>query len=81
MFAFDGEGVTALKVLGNFMDMCAQCIMMLELLFIAKGWTISCKVINRKILLYIIWGLYTAVYIVLFVFNMVSLYIRHLSVQ
>ena len=72
IFAFDGRGIPILQTMGNFVDMCAQCVMMLQLLFIAKGWTITVKELTRKPLLYSIWVLYTIVYIILFVFNLVS---------
>ncbi|XP_067943576.1 integral membrane protein GPR180-like isoform X2 [Watersipora subatra] len=72
VFAVDGKGLPALRILGNFLDMCSQSIMMLELLYIAKGWSISYKHLTTRgtILLYTIWILYSLVYIVLFSFTL-----------
>ena len=70
-FAFDGEGVEILKNIGNFIDTLAQCLFMMILLLIAKGWTITCKALRGKVLLFAIWGAYTIVYLFLFVWNLV----------
>jgi len=47
--------------------------MMLQLLLVAKGWTISNTTLSRKPLLIAIWIIYTIIYIILFIFNLVSI--------
>lgn len=73
-FAFDGQGVDMLKVVGNFIDNVAQCIFMLLLLLIVKGWTITRMTLNMctKIILFTIWTTYTVANMALFVWNLVS---------
>ena len=74
-FAFDGEGVDMLKVVGNFIDGVAQCIFMLLLLLIVKGWTITRMNLSAraKAILFTIWGTYTAASMGLFIWNLVGL--------
>lgn len=61
-----------MQTIGNFLDMCAQCTVMLEILFIAKGWTITESVLRRRLLVYSIWAIYSVVYVILFAFTIVS---------
>lgn len=72
-FAFDGEGVDLLKVVGNFIDNVAQCIFMLLLLLIVKGWTITRMEIGTRsrIILFTLWGTYTIGNMALFIWNLV----------
>ena len=60
-FAFDGYGVDLLKVTGNFIDMIAQCLFMLLLLLIVKGWTITRMTLSwrARAVLFTVWGTYT----------------------
>ncbi|ELT95258.1 hypothetical protein CAPTEDRAFT_213971 [Capitella teleta] len=71
-FAFDGSGVELLKVTGNFIDNVAQCLFMLLLLLIVKGWTITrmSLTMKAKIILFTIWGTYTVSIMALFVWNL-----------
>ncbi len=73
-FAFDGVGVDMLKVVGNFIDQMAECLFMLLLLLIVKGWTITRTDLSLrdKIVLFTIWGTYTVANLCLFIWNLVS---------
>ncbi len=73
-FAFDGVGVDMLKVVGNFIDQMAECLFMLLLLLIVKGWTITRTDLSLrdKIVLFSIWGTYTVANLCLFIWNLVS---------
>lgn len=72
-FAFDGYGVDLLKVTGNFIDMIAQCLFMLLLLLIVKGWTITRMNLGWKgrTILFTVWGTYTVANLALFIWNQV----------
>lgn len=72
VFAVDGRGVPALTIVGNLVDTCAQSLVMLEILYIGKGWTITTGTLTRKPLLYSVWAVYTSIYLVLFAFSTVS---------
>ena len=74
-FAFDGVGVDMLRVSGNFIDMFAQCLVMLVLLLVVKGWTITRMnlTLRARIFLFTVWGTYTAANLALFIWNLVSL--------
>lgn len=72
VFAVNGEGINAMQIIGNFLDMCAQCTVMLEILYVAKGWTITNPVLSRRVILYSVWAVYSAVYTILFAFTIVS---------
>jgi hypothetical protein len=73
-FAFDGSGVELLKVTGNFIDNVAQCLFMLLLLLIVKGWTITrmTLTVKAKVTLFTLWGTYTVSIMALFIWNLVS---------
>lgn len=73
-FAFDGEGVEALKVAGNFIDMVSQCLFMLLLLLIVKGWNITRPTLPCQawLVLLSVWCAYSAASIALFVWNQVE---------
>ncbi len=71
-FAFDGEGVDLLHIVGNFIDQIAQCLFMLLLLLIVKGWTITKMDLRSKGVLFTVWGSYTVANLALFIWNQVS---------
>ena len=73
-FAFDGTGVEVLKVTGNFIDQGSQCLFMLLLLLIVKGWTITQRDLmsRSKCMLFVVWISYTIANMALFIWNMVS---------
>ena len=74
-FAFDGRGVEILKLTGNFIDQLSQCMFMLLLLLIVKGWTITRRdlVSRSKLMLYLVWITYTVANMALFIWNIVSM--------
>ena len=72
-FAFDGVGVDLFRVVGNFVDNCAQCLFMLLLLLTMKDWCISrtsLKKLEGAVLL-TVWTVYTAANMLLFIWNLV----------
>ena len=73
-FAFDGEGIDLLKVVGNFIDNVAQCLFMLLLLLIVKGWTITRMDLpwRSRVILFTVWATYTVANMALFIWNLVS---------
>ena len=74
VFAFDGAGVELLAVVGNFVDNVAQCLFMLLLLLVVKGWTVTRMYLDMrtKVVLFTLWGNYTVASMALFVWNLVS---------
>ncbi|ESO94273.1 hypothetical protein LOTGIDRAFT_118765 [Lottia gigantea] len=73
LIAILGTGYTYLAVTGNFLALASQCFFVLFLIFIAKGWGITTDALPGKIVMYIIWGFYTILNIVLFVWNLILL--------
>ena len=78
-YAFDGVGVDMLHVVGDFIDQIAQCVFMLLLLLIVKGWTItrSGLSVKDKITLFSLWGAYTVANLCLFTWNLVGRFIHY----
>ncbi|XP_029645028.1 uncharacterized protein LOC115219095 [Octopus sinensis] len=72
-FAFDGVGVNWLSVVGNGTDVLAECLFMLLVLVIAKGWAITNMYLEGKWVIFSIWGLYTVLNAVLFVWNLTEI--------
>ena len=72
-FAFDGVGIDMFRVVGNFIDNCAQCLFMLLLLLIIKGWTITRMDLSWKerLLVFSVWTTYTLASMALFIWNLV----------
>lgn len=71
VYAKNGVGVESLRDIGDFCVVVTQCLFMLLLLLIAKGWTITTIfLINRKYLAGL-WIFYVILYIILFVVNTV----------
>ena len=73
VFASNGEGVHVLAIFGNAIDTIAQCLFMLILLMIARGWTITHLQLRGRIVVFSIWGIYAALNIVLFIWTLVSI--------
>lgn len=73
-FAFNGEGFARLGVFGDFIEMLAQCVFMMTLLLIVKGYTITRDrmSVRARVILFSAWSMYTAGSIALFFWNMVS---------
>lgn len=76
-FAFDGEGVFFLHICGDAIDSFAECMFVLLLLVIAKGWAITTQDLTGKVPLFIIWSSYTVLNGALFVWNLVRSCIFH----
>lgn len=74
VFAINGSGVYIISVVGNAIDTLAQCLFMLILLLIAKGWTITNLQLNSRAVVFSIWGLYLLLNCILFVWNLVSIF-------
>lgn len=72
IFSANGVGFYVISVIGNAIDMISECLFMLTLLLIAKGWTITKMEITGKPIVFSIWGLYTILNCVLFFWNLVS---------
>ncbi|KAK3596020.1 hypothetical protein CHS0354_032543 [Potamilus streckersoni] len=70
IFAINGAGVPVFQIFGNAIDLIAQCLFMLLLLLIAKGWTILQMELDSKYKLFCIWGLYTAFNCGFFIWNL-----------
>lgn len=72
IFCINGVGAEWLKVIGNLLGSFAECLFMLLLLLIAKGWTIlSMKLLGKRTLVFF-WGIYTALNALFFIVNLVS---------
>lgn len=72
VFASNGKGVYWLAVLGNAIDTLAQCLFMLSLLLLAKGWMITQHRIRGRKAVLSLWGVYTLLNCILFLWNLVS---------
>ena len=74
-FAVDGIGISALRVVGNFIDMIAQCFFMLLLLLVVKGWSITRRNLTCSTwtVLLTVWAGYAAANVALFVWNQVRI--------
>lgn len=75
VFASNGVGVKWIAVLGNAIDTLAQCLFMLSLLLLAKGWMITQHRIRGKKVVFSLWGVYTLLNCILFLWNLVSLFL------
>lgn len=73
-FAFDGEGVETAAIVGGVLDICSQTLLMLLLLLLAKGWAITRKDLTWRPLLFSVWALYGLVHVLLYVWDLVSLF-------
>ncbi|XP_071079694.1 transmembrane protein 145-like [Haliotis cracherodii] len=69
IFAFNGWGAEWLGITGTLVRVLSQCLFMLFLLLIAKGWEITTDKLSRNTVLFTLWGIYTVLNIVLFVWN------------
>ncbi|XP_050404365.2 uncharacterized protein LOC126820431 [Patella vulgata] len=73
LIAATGSGFTWLAVIGNLIDLTSECFFVLFLIFLAKGWGITTDELRGKIVLYVLWGIYTVLNIVLFIWNLMEL--------
>lgn len=72
IFSFNGIGFYVISVIGNAVDVVSECMFMLTLLLIAKGWTITQMEITGKPIVFSIWGCYTLLNCVLFIWNLLE---------
>lgn len=72
VFAANGVGVYWIAVLGNAIDTISQCLFMLSLLLLAKGWMITQQNIRGRSVVFTLWGVYTLLNCILFFWNLVS---------
>ncbi|KAH3854170.1 uncharacterized protein LOC127875469 isoform X2 [Dreissena polymorpha] len=70
IFAFNGVGAEWLKVLGNLLGILAECLFMLLLLVIAKGWTVTSLTLSSKLHVIGIWTVYTVLNTVFFIVSL-----------
>lgn len=73
VFADDGKGVQVLYDLGFFFEIFADCVLLLIVLLIAKGYRITISVIRRKRILIVIWLLYFAAVVTFAMWALVSI--------
>lgn len=74
IFAFNGVGAEWLKVLGNLLGILAECLFMLLLLVLAKGWTVTSLTLSSKVHVLAVWTVYTVLNTVFFIVSLVSFY-------
>lgn len=72
VFANDGVGFPFLDHLGFALGGLSTWILVLVFILVSKGWQMTTRVIRRAVLTLLLWGLYIAVSIVLFVWTVVS---------
>ena len=71
IYAKDGVGIVSLRDIGDFCVVVTQCLFMLLLLLIAKGWTITTVYLTNKKYVAGLWITYVILNIVLFIVNTV----------
>lgn len=72
IFSFNGVGAVWLKYIGNFLGIFAECLFMLVLLGIARGWTITSLKLPAKRQVFCFWGVYTVFNGIFFIVSLVS---------
>jgi hypothetical protein len=72
IYAKNGVGIVSLRDLGDFCVIVTQCLFMLLLLLIAKGWTITTVYLTNKKYVAGLWITYVILNIVLFIVNIVT---------
>ena len=74
-FAVDGVGWRYARLAGTFLDNAvAQCLFMLLIMFISKGWTITVPELTRRVkfVTVTLWLVYTLTYCLFFTWNQVG---------
>ena len=69
IYGMNGVGIVALRHIGDLFVVATQCLFMLLLLLIAKGWTITTVFLIHKKYVAVLWITYVVLYITLFVVN------------
>lgn len=72
VYADDGKGIQALYDLGFFFEIFADCVLLLIILLIAKGYRITISVIRRKRILVAIWLAYFVAVVIFALWGLVS---------
>jgi len=71
-YSGNGIGVPALKTLGDILDICSQVVLMMLLVVLSKGWTITrAKIVGRNQII-IIFAIFVVVYFVIFIWGLVG---------
>jgi hypothetical protein len=78
-FAFNGVGVEWMNKAGTLVDIVVQCLFMMFLLMLAKGWAITTKELRWKSVLFSICGAYTVLNLFLYIWNIVSIMLCFLN--
>lgn len=73
VFAFNGQGVGWMSKVGTLADIVVQCLFMMFLLLLAKGWAITTNELKWKFVLFGICGAYTVLNLFLYIWNLVSI--------
>lgn len=73
IFAFNGVGADWLKVIGNLLGMFAECLFVLLLLLIAKGWTVTSMKLTSKYTFFGVWGVYSFLNAMFFIWNLTEI--------
>lgn len=71
IFSVNGVGFVPLEIVGNAVDTMSQCLFILFLLLVARGWTITHMEIKGRGIVFIVWGIYTLSNFVLYFWNLV----------
>ena len=75
LYASDGVGEPILRACGRCLDEVVQCLFVLLLLLLARGWRITRVDVRQKRLLFGVWSGYSSVYLTLVLLSVVSVII------
>jgi len=71
-YSGNGIGVPALKTLGEIFDICSQVVLIMLLIVLSKGWTITrAKIVGRNQII-VIFAIFVVVYFVIFIWGLVG---------
>ncbi|XP_076463418.1 integral membrane protein GPR180-like isoform X2 [Babylonia areolata] len=73
VFAYNGQGVDWMSKVGTLVDIGVQCLFMMFLLLLAKGWGITTDQLKWKSVLFGICGVYTVLNLFLYIWNLVEI--------
>lgn len=72
VYAYNGEGVSALKYLGEVANLISDWLLILVFVLIGKGWQLTTATIRWKKVTFFIWGFYVAFSCAYFIWLVVS---------
>lgn len=72
LFADDGKGIPALYDIGFFFEILADCVLLLIVLLVAKGYRVTISVIRQKKVLFVVWLVYFSTVITFTLWTLVS---------